>query len=108
MYLNKEMEMQVKSIKRSLSKYHQRDYHYTMDELDLFIEEFMALQQGATKLTPLEARLLMGQVNISYDISRERKLPGIIVSNRLIFLYVNDWFVIGCFQPSFIILIRFF
>ena len=75
MFLNKEMEMQVKSIKRSLSKYHQRDYHYTMDELDLFIEEFMALQQGTTKLTPLEARLLMGQVNISYDISIERKLP---------------------------------
>ena len=75
MFLNKEMEMQVKSIKRSLSKYHQRDYHYTMDELDLFIEEFMALQQGTTKLTPLEARLLMGQVHISYDISRERKLP---------------------------------
>jgi len=75
MFLNKEMEMQVKSIKRSLSKYHQRDYHYTMDELDLFIEEFMALQQGATKLTPLEARLLMGQVHISYDISIERKLP---------------------------------
>ena len=67
--------MQVKSIKRSLSKYHQRDYHYTMDELDLFIEEFMALQKGTTKLTPLEARLLMGQVNISYDISIERKLP---------------------------------
>jgi hypothetical protein len=75
MFLNKEMEMQVKSIKRSLSKYHQRDYHYTMDELDLFIEEFMALQKGTTKLTPLEARLLMEQVNISYDISRERKLP---------------------------------
>jgi hypothetical protein len=75
MFLNKEMEMQVKSIKRSLSKYHQRDYHYTMDELDLFIEEFMALQKGTTKLTPLEARLLMGQVHISYDISRERKLP---------------------------------
>ena len=75
MFLNKEREMQVKNIKRSLSKYHQRDYHYTMDELDLFIEEFMALQQGTTKLTPLEARLLMGQVNISYDISRERKLP---------------------------------
>lgn len=75
MFLNKEMEMQVKNIKRSLSKYHERDYHYTMDELDLFIEEFMALQKGATKLTPLEARLLMGQVNISYDISIERKLP---------------------------------
>lgn len=67
--------MQVKNIKRSLSKYHLRDYHYTMDELDLFIEEFMALQQGTKKLTPLEARLLMGQVNISYDISIERKLP---------------------------------
>jgi len=75
MFLNKEMEMQVKSIKRSLSKYHQRDYHYTMDELDLFIEEFMALQKGTTKLTPLEARLLIEQVNISYDISKERKLP---------------------------------
>jgi len=75
MFLEKEREMQVKNIKRSLSKYHQRDYHYTMDELDLFIEEFMALQQGTTKLTPLEARLLMGQVNISYDISIERKLP---------------------------------
>jgi len=48
----------MKNIKRSLSKYHERDYHYTMDELDLFIEE-----------------LLMGQVNISYDISIERKLP---------------------------------
>jgi hypothetical protein len=35
----------------------------------------MALQKGTTKLTPLEARLLMGQVHISYDISRERKLP---------------------------------
>ena len=75
MFLEKEREMQVKNIKRSLSKYHSRDYHYTMDELDLFIEEFMALQQGTTKLTPLEARLLMGQVNISYDISIERKLP---------------------------------
>ena len=75
MFLNREMEMKMKNIKRSLSNYHQRDYHYTMDELDLFIEEFMALQQGTTKLTPLEARLLMGQVNISYDISRERKLP---------------------------------
>jgi hypothetical protein len=50
MFLNKEMEMQVKSIKRSLSKYHQRDYHYTMDELDLFIEEFMALQKGTNKI----------------------------------------------------------
>lgn len=75
MFLEKEREMQVKNIKRSLSKYHLRDYHYTMDELDLFIEEFMALQQGTKKLTPLEARLLMGQVNISYDISIERKLP---------------------------------
>ena len=75
MFLNKEMEMQVKSIKRSLSKYHQRDYHYTMDELDLFIEEFMALQNGTNKLSPLEARILMQQVQISYDISRERKLP---------------------------------
>ena len=75
MFLNKEMEMQVKSIKRSLSKYHQRDYHYTMDELDLFIEEFMALQNGTNKLSPLEARILMQQVQISYDISREGKLP---------------------------------
>jgi hypothetical protein len=75
MFLNKEMEMQVKSIKRSLSKYHKRDYHYTMDELDLFIEEFMALQNGTNKLSPLEARILMQQVQISYDISRERKLP---------------------------------
>jgi hypothetical protein len=75
MFLIKEREMQMKNIKRSLSKYHERDYHYTMDELDLFIEEFMALQKGTTKLTPLEARLLMGQVNISYDISIERKLP---------------------------------
>jgi hypothetical protein len=75
MFLIKEKEMQMKNIKRSISKYHERDYHYTMDELDLFIEEFMALQKGTTKLTPLEARLLMGQVNISYDISIERKLP---------------------------------
>jgi hypothetical protein len=67
--------MEVKNFKRNLSNYHLKDYHYTMDELDLFIEEFMALQQGTTKLTPLEARLLMGQVHISYDISRERKLP---------------------------------
>jgi len=67
--------MQMKNIKRSISKYHERDYHYTMDELDLFIEEFMSLQQGKSKLTPLEARLLMEQVNISYDISIERKLP---------------------------------
>jgi hypothetical protein len=69
------MEMRVKNLKRSLSKHQERDYHYTMDELDLFIEEFMALQQGTTKLTPLEARLLMNQVHISYDISKERKLP---------------------------------
>ena len=75
MFLDKELEMEVKNFKRNLSKHHQRDYHYTMDELDLFIEEFMALQKGTTKLTPLEARLLMGQVHISYDISRERKLP---------------------------------
>lgn len=68
------MEMEMKNLKR-LSKYHQRDYHYTMDELDLFIEEFMALQKGTKKLTPLEANLLMGQVHISYDISKERKLP---------------------------------
>jgi hypothetical protein len=75
MFLNKEMEIEMKNLKRTLSKYHKRDYHYTMDELDLFIEEFMSLQKGTTKLTPLEARLLMNQVHISYDISKERKLP---------------------------------
>lgn len=66
---------EMRNLKRSLSKYHKRDYHYTMDELDLFIEEFMALQNGTNKLSPLEARILMQQVQISYDISRERKLP---------------------------------
>ena len=70
MFLDKELEMELKNLKRTLSKYHQRDYHYTMDELDLYIEEFMALQNGTNKLSPLEARLLMNQVHISYDISR--------------------------------------
>jgi hypothetical protein len=75
MFRDKELAMEIKNFKRNLSNHYQRDYDYTMDELDLFIEEFMALQKGTTKLTPLEARLLMGQVHISYDISRERKLP---------------------------------
>lgn len=76
--MDKEMMRMVdemRNLKRSLSKYHKRDYHYTMDELDLFIEEFMALQNGTNKLSPLEARILMQQVHISYDISKERKLP---------------------------------
>jgi predicted metal-dependent hydrolase len=69
------MVEEMRNLKRTLSKYHKRDYHYTMDELDLFIEEFMALQNGTNKLTPLEARLLMQQVYISFNVSKERKLP---------------------------------
>jgi len=65
----------MKNLRQDLSKYYQRDYDYTMDELDLFIEEFMALQNGNHKLNPVEARMLMQQVFISYNISIERKLP---------------------------------
>lgn len=67
--------IEMKNLKRDLSSYYQRDYHYIMDELDLFIEQFMALQKGTAKLKPDEARILMHQVHVSYDISKERKLP---------------------------------
>lgn len=75
MWMNelKLIKKDMKNTKRTLSKHYKRDYHYTMDELDLYIEEFMNLHSRT--LLPHEAHELMERVLISYDISRERKLP---------------------------------
>lgn len=64
--------MKKKSNRTRVDNYYKKDYHYTMNELDLFIEDFMLANKKT--LTGLEATQLMNQVLASYDISKKRKL----------------------------------
>jgi hypothetical protein len=55
-----------------VSSFYKKDYDYTMDELDLFIEDFMLATRKT--LTGKDAALLMNSVLASYNISKKRKL----------------------------------
>ena len=55
-----------------IDKYSKTDYDYTMDELELFIEDFILANKRT--LTGLEAALLMNRVLASYNVSKKRKL----------------------------------
>jgi hypothetical protein len=55
-----------------VSSFYKKDYDYTMDELELFIEDFILANKRT--LTGLEAALLMNRVLASYNVSKKRKL----------------------------------
>lgn len=70
-----EMVREMNNLNRTLSNHYKNDYYHTIDELNSFIEEFMELNIKKTPLKPAEAAILMQQLSISYEISKERKLP---------------------------------
>lgn len=61
-----------KTNRTRVSSFYKKDYDYTMDELDLYIEEFMLATRKT--LNGRDAALLMNSVLASYNISKKRKL----------------------------------